>query len=119
MPISILYPEQPISVCTVYPEERNLSAIIFSIEVSSSEVRILVEVFSMRLVPFSAYSRKRFSPATPIEEVRFRSIMSDLSVEKMIISYRARETATFNRLSPPARFNGPKFMLTRPSASGP
>ena len=70
-------------------------------EVSSSEGWMLVEVFSMRLVPFSAYSRKRFSPATPIEEVRFRSIMSDLSVEKMIISYRARETATFNRLSPP------------------
>ena len=29
--------------------------------------------------PFSAYSRKRFSPATPIEEVRFRSIISGLT----------------------------------------
>ena len=59
------------------------------------------------------------NPATPIDEVRLRSIISDLKVEKIIISYRARDTATFSRLSPPIRFNGPKFMLTRPSESGP
>ena len=106
------------SVCTVYPKERSLSAMIFSIDTVSSdkEGRELPGVF---LVPFSAYSRNRFNPATPIDEVRLRSIISDLKVEKIIISYRARDTATFSRLSPPIRFNGPKFMLTRPSESGP
>ena len=68
------------SVCTVYPSERNLSAMIFSIEadVSDDGLAALLTTF---LVPFSAYSRKRFSPATPMEEVRFKSIMSDLRVE--------------------------------------
>ena len=76
------------SVCTVYPKERSLSAMIFSIDTVSSgkEGRELPSVF---LVPFSAYSRNRFNPATPIDEVRLRSIISDLKVEKIIISYRA------------------------------
>ena len=53
------------SVCTVYPKERSLSAMIFSIDTVSSgkEGRELPSVF---LVPFSAYSRNRFNPATPI-----------------------------------------------------
>ena len=57
---------------------------IFSIDTVSSdkEGRELPGVF---LVPFSAYSRNRFNPATPIDEVRLRSIISDLKVEKIII----------------------------------
>jgi len=68
------------SVCTVYPNERSLSAMIFSMEAVVS-VDWAVTLLIVFLVPFSAYSRKRFNPATPIEEVRFRSIISDLKVE--------------------------------------
>ena len=39
--------------------------------------------------------------------------------EKTIISDRERVTATFNRLSPPVRFSGPKFIEIFPFLSGP
>ena len=70
-------------------------------------------------VPRSANSRNLFKPSTPLDFVRFKSICSERKVEKIIISWRARDTATFRRRSPPWLFNGPKFIDTLPFLSGP
>ena len=66
-----------------------------------------------------------YKPTTDIKELspEIKMIECDVryasSVEKIIISYLARDTATFSRRSPPTLFSGPKFIETFPFSSGP
>ncbi len=97
--------EHPISVCTVYPKERSLSAMIFSIDTVSSDKEGREPAGCVPCTFFRIFEKPFQSGHSDRDEVRLRSIISDLKVEKIIISYRARDTATFSRLSPPIRFN--------------
>ena len=69
--------------------------------------------------PLSAKSRYRWRTRTPSLFISPRSKSAARIELTTMTFFRARVTATFNRLSPPVPFIGPKFIVSRPNLSLP